>query len=82
MSGTTIALILLGAVDVAALSIGISIRRKVTRIISQTAAEIETAVKEGIADAVRSIGVLAAQLMGDVRPETASKVRELLDELQ
>lgn len=81
MSLTTIALILLGAVDVAALSIGISIRRKVTGIVTQTAANIEAAVKEGIAEAVANLGALAVQLMRSDRHEAAEKVKELLDQL-
>lgn len=50
-------------IDVAALSIGISIRRKVTRIITKTATEIEVAVKAGIADAVAQFVTMATALL-------------------
>jgi len=60
VSATTIALVALGMVDVAALCIGLSIRRKVVGIITSTGASIEEAVKAGIAEA-------AAQLVGAIR---------------
>lgn len=59
----TVIVVALVFVDVAALCIGISIRRKVTRIISETAANIEDAVKGGIADAVTRFVTMATELL-------------------
>lgn len=71
--------VLLALVDVAALSIGISIRRKVVRIIGDAAGEIEAAVKAGVDEALLRFGTLAADLFRALgRPEAAEKVLEEL----
>lgn len=57
-----IVVVLLALVDVAALTIGISIRRKVTRIVEDTAKEIEDQVRAGIHEAVGRFGMLAAEV--------------------
>jgi hypothetical protein len=81
MSGTAVALFALGAVDVAALSIGISIRRRVTRIIGETAASIEDAVHQGIADAIGKLIEVATALMGS-RPETAEALAQVVERIR
>lgn len=78
-----ILVILLAFVDIAALIIGISIRRTVTKIVRDTAADIESAVKAGINDAVKRFttlakGVLTAQ--GKTTP-LLDQADELLDKL-
>lgn len=50
---------LLLVVDVAALVIGLSIRRRVTRIVADTGAEIERQVRDGITEAVGSLTSIA-----------------------
>lgn len=55
--------ILLVFVDVAALTIGISIRRKVTRIVAETAGQIEEHVKAGIAEALGQLAKVAGELL-------------------
>jgi len=75
----------LAFVDVAALSIGISIRHKVTRIVGQTAAEIEQSVKAGIAEAVeRLVGLVSAVLAsGTSQPgELTERLGDVLSELK
>lgn len=81
---TDIIIVLLVFVDVAALSIGISIRRKVTRIVRDTAAEIETAVKTGIAEAVANFAQLArAVLTAQGKPtELVDQADRLLEDLR
>lgn len=83
---TTAIVVLLVAVDLTALAVGLSIRRKVTRIISETAADIETAVKGGIADAVGRIAQLAQALVaGDANParrQLVDQAAELVDQLR
>lgn len=61
--------VLLVVVDVAALIIGWSIRRTVTRIVTETASDMERAVQGGIADAVDKVATLAAGLFAGGRPE-------------
>lgn len=83
---TTVIIWLLIAVDITALAIGISIRRTVTRIVNQTASDIETAVKAGIADAVGKIAGVAATIMGQLGQAPRgdgllAHVPELVDEL-
>ena len=81
MSGTAVALLLLGAVDVVALSIGISIRRRLTRIVGETAGSIEQHVKAGIAEAVSKIVTVAGELLraqgrGDVADRVLEELRQ------
>jgi hypothetical protein len=76
---SVVAVVLLAAVDVAALFIGLSIRRQVTTIVEGTGARIEAAVREGIDSALRQFGALAAQLIGTSRPDVAEKVKELVE---
>jgi hypothetical protein len=83
VSWETPVVVVLVLVDVTALAIGISIRRTVTRIVSDTAHDIEVAVKAGIADAVGRFVAIATVVLGD-RPgasEMLEHVPELLDEL-
>lgn len=80
MSGTAIALVLLGVVDVVALSIGVSIRLRLTKIVGETAASIEAHVKAGIADAVGKIVNIAGELLraqgkGDVADRVLDELR-------
>lgn len=75
-----VAVILLALVDVAALSIGISIRRKVARIVAQTASEIEGHVRAGITEAVARFGALAGEILtaqgkGDVADRILEELR-------
>lgn len=56
-------------VDVVALAISVSIKRTVTRIVSETAADMGEAVQAGIADAVDKVATLAAGLFAGGRPE-------------
>lgn len=74
-----VVVVLLALVDVAALTIGISIRRKVTRIVRHTAGEIEAAVKAGIADALSRFAVLAGELLrAQGKEDVAERILEEL----
>jgi len=76
--------VLLVVVDVAALIIGWSIRRTVSRIVSETADDIERAVQTGIADAISRLTTLASQLFQTGRPEPSAVIdaaREAADQL-
>jgi len=64
-------------IDVAALTIGISIRRKVTHIVSETAKEIEGHVKNGIADAVSQlVAMVGLGALSERQPERRAHARE------
>lgn len=79
-----ILVLLLAVVDIAALVIGISIRRTVTKIVRDTAADIETAVKAGIADAVRQFASLAKTILAGTGKETPllDHADQLIDQLK
>lgn len=76
--------VLLALVDIAALIIGISIRRTVTKIVRDTASDIEIAVKAGIADAVRQFASLAKTFLAGTGKETPllDHADQLLDQLK
>lgn len=76
--------VLLVVVDVAALIIGWSIRRTVSRIVSETADDIEHAVQTGIADAIDRLTQLAGALFAAGRPDPDAVIdaaREAADQL-
>lgn len=62
MTVDRVLLVLLALVDVAALTIGLSIRRKVTKIVGDTAGQIEAHVRAGIAEAVRTVAGIAVRI--------------------
>jgi Icc-related predicted phosphoesterase len=66
--------VLLVVVDVAALVIGWSIRRTVSRIVSETADDIEHAVQSGIADALDRLTTLASALFATGKPDPSQVI--------